>query len=554
MRIDAIDGSLWKKMLEAGSASLYASRKTINDLNVFPIPDGDTGDNMYLTISSGCSAAADTEGSLGAVATAAGRGMLLGARGNSGVILSRIFAGVAKGFGDAESVDAEGLSLAMESGVKEAYAAVGQPVEGTILTVFREGVEQARKSGADDISAWFSAFLDEMRASLDRTPDLLPVLAEAGVVDSGGAGFLVIASGMKDALEGRVTESETQVQESAAKSLNIDAFGADDELRFGYCTEFLLRLQNAKVGDAENCDISEIRDWLDSVGESVVCFRDGSIVKVHVHTMDPGAILSHARRWGEFLSVKVENMMLQHSEATIQNNFKAPEEKVQSFVSRKRCAVVAVAAGKGIADAFREAGADVVVEGGQTMNPSAADFVAAFEAADASRIYVFPNNSNVIMAARQAAEIYTGSEVVVIPSRNEGAGYVAVASLDRDCRDSGEVLRAAEETMAGVTACMVSRAVRDASVDGVAVKEGEYLGFVGDTVLAADADRSAAALSVVAKAGIADHEVALVFYGGEVADDDAAALLSSLQGAYPRTEFMLIDGDQPVYDYIITLC
>ncbi|MCQ2156256.1 MAG: DAK2 domain-containing protein, partial [Bacteroidales bacterium] len=306
MRIDAIDGSLWKKMLEAGSASLYASRKTINDLNVFPIPDGDTGDNMYLTISSGCSAAADTEGSLGAVATAAGRGMLLGARGNSGVILSRIFAGVAKGFGDAENVDAEGLSRAMESGVKEAYAAVGQPVEGTILTVFREGVEQARKSGACDISAWFSAFLDEMRASLDRTPDLLPVLAEAGVVDSGGAGFLVIASGMKDALEGRVTESETQVQENAAKSLNIDAFGADDELRFGYCTEFLLRLQNAKVGDAENCDISEIRDWLDSVGESVVCFRDGSIVKVHVHTMDPGAILSHARRWGEFLSVKVE--------------------------------------------------------------------------------------------------------------------------------------------------------------------------------------------------------------------------------------------------------
>ena len=305
-------------MLCQGAARLEANRQTINDLNVFPIPDGDTGDNMHMTLCGGTSAG--PAGSLGETARTASQGMLLGARGNSGVILSRFFAGIAKGLDGLSDADLPTFIQALQEGVRSAYGAVSEPVEGTMLTVLREGVAAAEGAGFE---AAFQAMVREMKASLDRTPDLLPVLKEAGVVDSGGAGVLCIMEGMLDALEGRFSEAAAPASATPRPAADLDRFGPDSELTFGYCTEFLLRLQTAKVGDPEQFDVAQIRDWLNGAGESVVCFKDGSIVKVHVHTRTPGDILSHAQRWGEFLTVKIENMTLQHSGVTIRNQFTA---------------------------------------------------------------------------------------------------------------------------------------------------------------------------------------------------------------------------------------
>ena len=385
------------------------------------------------------------------------------------------------------------------------------------------------------------------------------MLKEAGVVDSGGAGVLCIAEGMLDALAGRITaDNGTEEAPAAAKpQANLDLFGPDAELGFGYCTEFLLRLQTAKVGNPEAFDESEIRDWLNQAGESVVCFKDGSIVKVHVHTRTPGDILSHAQRWGEFLTVKIENMTLQHSGATIQNNFSpsAPEAPKESFAQmRKRYAVVAVASGEGLVQAYRDAGVEEVIEGGQTMNPSAADFLAAFDRAGAETLFVFPNNSNILLTAQQAASLYDKAKVFVLPSKDVGAGYVAAASVDRSCKDATDIAEAARAALESATTCQVSRADRDTVREGIAIRKGEFIGFEGSRILCASADRDEAAQKALEVLGAGDHDVALAFYGKETPAAEAEALVNALQAACPRTEWILGDGGQPIFDYIITLC
>ena len=542
-----LNSELYLLMLRQGAARLGANRETINDLNVFPIPDGDTGDNMLMTLEGGSSAPAAP--GLGETARAASQGMLLGARGNSGVILSRFFAGIAKGLNGCQEAGLPAFIQALREGVASAYGAVSEPVEGTMLTVLREGVAQAEGAG---FAAYFHSLVNAMRASLARTPELLPVLKEAGVVDSGGAGIVCIAEGMLDALEGRVTAGSAAPAPQKA-AVDLDRFGPDTPLEFGYCTEFLLRLQTAKVGDPEAFDAEIIRRWLDSVGESVVCFKDGSIVKVHVHTRTPGQILDGAQRWGEFLTVKIENMTLQHSGVSIQDRFSAPP-KEDFAISRKRCAVIAVASGAGLVQAFRDAGVEEVIEGGQTMNPSAADFVAAFDRAAAETIFVFPNNSNILLAAQQAASLYDKSEIVVIPSKTVGAGYVAAASVDRSCKDSAEIREAAEATIAGVVTCQVSRADRDTVRDGLEIHKGDFIGFEGGRILCASADRSEAARRALEALGAGDHDVALVFYGIDTPAAEAEAFTAALRSACPRTEVILTDGGQPIFDYIITLC
>ncbi len=549
-----LSSALYLRMLRQGAARLGANRQTINDLNVFPIPDGDTGDNMHMTLCGG-SSVADTQ-SLGETALAASQGMLLGARGNSGVILSRFFAGIAKGLSGLSEADLPTFIQALQEGVRSAYGAVSEPVEGTMLTVLREGVAAAEGEGFE---ACFQALVRAMEVSLEHTPEQLPVLKEAGVVDSGGAGVLCIAEGMLDALEGRITaDNGTEEAPAAAKpQANLDLFGPDAELGFGYCTEFLLRLQTAKVGDPESFDEGEIRNWLNQAGESVVCFKDGSIVKVHVHTRTPGDILSHAQRWGEFLTVKIENMTLQHSGATIQNNFSpnAPEAPKESFAQmRKRYAVVAVASGEGLVQAYRDAGVEEVIEGGQTMNPSAADFLAAFDRAGAETLFVFPNNSNILLTAQQAASLYDKAEVFVLPSKDVGAGYVAAASVDRSCKDAKEIAEAARATLESATTCQVSRADRDTVREGIAIRKGEFIGFEGSRILCASPDRNEAARKALEALGAGDHDVALAFYGKETPAAEAEALINALQAACPRTEWILGDGGQPIFDYIITLC
>ena len=544
--LQTITSTLYADMLRQGAASLYKDKTVVNDLNVFPIPDGDTGDNMYMTLKAGSAATAGKEGSLGETASVAAQGMLLGARGNSGVILSRIFAGLAKGLEGLEKADTAAFAHAMSTAVKEAYSAIPVPVEGTIITVLREAFEATLADTTLD--KYFETLLSEMQVSLDHTPEKLDVLRQAGVVDSGGAGLLCIFRGMNEALHGIVASEEaTPDSTPAAPALDLSKFTEDSTLEFGYCTEFLLRLTRAKT-DIDKFDISEFIAWLEANGESVVAFRDGTIVKVHVHTYHPGEILNHCQQYGEFLTLKIENMALQHHQESNRNNasFKRPKEKY---------GIVTVAAGEGLIEAFRQIGADVVIPGGQTMNPSTQDFVKAFEQINADNILVFPNNSNIKMAAEQAAGLYKQADVRVIPSSTIGEGYYAIASADRSLDNVDEVIEGAEAIMEAVSTGMISRAIRDAEGDGsVTVVKGDYVGYCEKHILCDAPVREDSALQLAEAMGAAERDVMLVFTGEEVPADEAERLQATLTARYPNLEIMFNRGQQPIYDYIFVLC
>lgn len=547
-----LSGETFSAMLNGGADTLSRHRQRVNDLNVFPIPDGDTGDNMLMTFGSGARAAQSAGTRLCDTANAAAHGMLLGARGNSGVILSRIFSGITREFSELESADTAALMRGMCRGVEEAYRAVPKPVEGTILTVFRDAVEYANRHAAagGTIRTYFDDLLTEMKRSLDRTPELLPVLSEAGVVDSGGAGLLCIFEGMRNSLLGlRADPTEKSVarnptDENAQPDFSL--FGPDSVLTYGYCTEFLLRLQNAKT-DIAHFDLPGLIAYLEEVGSSVVAFREDSIVKVHVHTAHPGQILEYCQQYGEFLTLKVENMTFQNEEAVRRGN------NAQAAVAKKpkkKNAIVAVAAGKGIKDTFASLGVDAVVDGGQSMNPAAADFLRAFREVNAGRIFVFPNNGNVIMTARQAASLYKDAEIVIIPSRTIGEGYAAISMMETE-GESEAILKAAEEVIAGVKSGFVSRASRNAHMGGINVCSGDYIGFSEDAILSDSRDRETAAEELAARMQAGEYGVLLLIAGTEAKADSARSLCDHLSAAYPSTEVILIDGGQPIYDYML---
>ena len=539
-----IDGLMYLNMLRGGAQSLYANREAVNDLNVFPIPDGDTGDNMYMTINSGASSDGEPD-DLGETAADAARGMLLGARGNSGVILSRIFAGIARGLSGLSSASAGEFIAALRQGVTEAYGAVAEPVEGTILTVYRESVEKLTEAAPDSFEDIFDVMLTELAASLERTPDLLDVLKEAGVVDSGGAGFIYIAEGMRAALKGLVFESASN--STAAHKVDLDAFDENSELGFGYCTEFLLRLQTSKV-DIAGFDTDAFTAELNAMGDSVVCFKEGTIVKVHVHTRRPGEMLNHCQKYGEFLTTKIENMTLQHNETQAASAYKLKNTK-----PKKPYGLVAVASGRGIQDILRSLGVDVVVEGGQSMNPSAKDFVRAFESIDAETIYVFPNNSNILMTARQAAELYARADIRIIPTRTIGEGYSAISMFDINVGGADAVCAYLEEVVEATVTGMVSVASRDAGADRFEIHKGEYIGFVGDDILVAADTPEKALMSLSEKLGAAKYDILLLLAGSGAKADSASALCDKLEAEYRRTEIIMMDGGQPIYDYIMIL-
>lgn len=526
-------------MVRLGASRLGAYRKAVNDLNVFPIPDGDTGDNMFMTICSGRDAASSVQTeSLAEVASSVSSGMLYGARGNSGVILSRIFSGIARGLGDAAEADLNLWKAAMLTSVEEAYRAVAVPVEGTILTVLKSSVHAANESAADSLPEYFNVLCSEMAKALERTPDQLDVLKKAGVVDSGGAGLVYIFEGMRDAVEGKTEDTpEDESAVSTGGKLDLSAFTEDSELEFGYCTEFLLRLQRSKV-DLDSFDESVIKEYLEGAGDSLVFFRDGSIIKVHVHTRKPGDILNRCQQWGEYLTIKVENMTLQHHGNHM-------EEKLAKG-PHKATATVVVASGEGIVKTFKDMGADEVIEGGQTMNPSAESFVKAFSKVNADRIFVFPNNSNVILTARQAASLFKDAEVFVVPTRSVGAGYAAFGSLDFSETDSEAILTQAREVTESVTVAMISRAVRDAGT----ARKGDFLGFVANDIVNSASVRSEAAGTLCEKLDAGSFDVILAFKGKDVPDQEAEELRTSLENRYRRSEVIMIDGGQPVFDYI----
>ena len=540
-RNNELDSLTFVSMLRQGAVQLGRDKITINDLNVFPIPDGDTGDNMLMTLKAGCTALNGQLGTLSELASAASSGMLLGARGNSGVILSRIFAGLAKGLQGVIEADTKVFAKAMQSAVEEAYKSVPVPVEGTIITVLREGVAGADSS--EDLNHYFETLLEAMQVSLDHTPELLQVLKDAGVVDSGGAGLLSIFRGMNDALNGIVSEEEIAPTTTIAPTVELDKFTEDSTLEFGYCTEFLLRLMRSKV-DLEAFDEKEIFDYLNRVGESVVAFREGSIVKVHVHTFTPGEILNEMQKYGEFLTLKIENMALQHHQSTNQNNasFKLPP---------KPYGVVTVASGEGLINAFREIGADEVIAGGQSMNPSTQDFLDAFAQINAQHILVFPNNKNIKMAADQAAELYKDADIHVLPSTTIGEGYYGIGYIDRNNPNVDEIIASITEIMQSVVTGMVSTAIRDAEGDQVTVHTGDFVGYSGKQLLSDSPDRETATKALVECLGVASRDVMLVFYGENVPTDEAERLVADLQAQYKNLEIMLNYGAQPVYDYII---
>jgi len=540
-----LDSLIFADMLRQGAVSLGKDKNTINDLNVFPIPDGDTGDNMLMTLKAGCAALKEQLGTLSEVASAASSGMLLGARGNSGVILSRIFAGLAKGLQGAIVADTQVFAKAMQVAVEEAYKAVPVPVEGTIITVLREGAAGADAS--QDLNLYFETLLEAMQVSLDHTPELLPVLKEAGVVDSGGAGLLSIFRGMNDGLNGNLSQEEIEPMTAAPMpTFELNKFDENSQLEFGYCTEFLLRLMRSKV-DLDTFDEKVIIDYLNEVGESVVAFREGTIVKVHVHTFTPGVILNEMQKYGEFLTIKIENMALQHHQSTNQNNasFKLPP---------KPYGIVTVVSGAGLVNAFSEFGVDQVIEGGQTMNPSTQDFLDAFANINAQHILVFPNNKNIKMAADQAAEMYDKADIHVLPSTTIGEGYYGIGSVDRDNPNVDEVIESVTEIMQSVVTGMVSTAIRDAEGDQVSVHTGDYVGYSGKQLLSDSPNREEAAKALLERLGAASRDVMLVFFGKDVPEEEAERLVADLQSQYKNLEIMLNNGAQPVYDYIFVLC
>ncbi len=572
---EIVDGTLFINMLGGGVRALDANRITVNDLNVFPIPDGDTGDNMLSTIASGFDAAlAAEDGSLENVAAKAAGGMLLGARGNSGVILSRIFSGIAAGFSGKAYAGTKEFGEAFARGVKEAYNAVSKPVEGTMLTVIRESVERANSevSGSDSLDHYFEIILEEVKNSLKRTPELLSVLKEAGVVDSGGAGLMYIIEGMVKVFRGEDQASDTRTAGtrspagvhstggSAAAAPDFSKFTEDSELLFGYCTEFLLRLQSAKV-DVENFNVSLISDYLNDVGESVVCFKEGSIVKVHVHTRRPGDILNHMQDFGEFLTMKIENMTLQHNENTpgidklMEHASDHQDNKTDGLVltteARKKYATVAVASGKGMKETFLALGVDAVIDGGQSMNPSAADFIDAFDSISADNILVFPNNGNIILTACQAAELYTKSRVYVARTKTIGAGYSALSMLDVSSDDPESIIADAESIGDAAVTAHIAPASRDALKDGVEIRKDDFIGFTEERVYIDDPDRENAAFELCGALNAGTYDVVLVIGGADIDTGKAEELREKLEKTFKRTEFIYIDGGQPVYDYIL---
>ncbi|MBQ8373958.1 MAG: DAK2 domain-containing protein [Clostridia bacterium] len=544
-----IDGELFEQMIFGGVANLKANLQKVNDLNVFPIPDGDTGENMYLTLQGGVEALGGAENAnLGERAHAMAQGMLLGARGNSGVILSQLFYGISEGLEGLETADIRQFWNALNEGVKCAYGAVAHPVEGTILTVAREAAENIYESISDTtvLEEFFADYLSEMKKSLEKTPELLAVLKESGVIDSGGAGLVYIAEGFCKALAGADFSGEVAATAAAQKKVDFSKINADSVMKFGYCTEVLLQLQHAKT-DIAKFSVPNLIEYLDSIGDSVVAFLTGSVVKIHVHTMTPWKVLQHCQEYGEFLTVKIENMTLQHSETHEEaaQDFKMPKR------ARRKFATVTVATGEGLAQVFRDMGADEVIYGGQTNNPSAEDFLRAFDEVNADHIFVLPNNGNVVLAAKQAANIYQDAKVFVIESKSVGQGYSALSMLDYGSDDAEEIAAAMTESMQSTVTGMVSVAVRSTTVNGVNVEKDDFIGFSDHTMLVSTKEKLQTACSLAQKMGVSEKEFVIVVYGNGAADEEKQGFKEYLSKTCPATELYEIDGGQEVYDFIL---
>ena len=546
--METINGILLKQMLESGMNLLSNKSGEIDALNVFPVPDGDTGTNMSLTFSAGVKEALNVQSdSVSDIMKVLSKGLLMGARGNSGVITSQIFRGIYQGIEGLDVINGAQLAKALVNGSRVAYRAVMRPVEGTILTVVREAADYtyAYAMDQDDVTCEevMSKMLEESRASLERTPELLPVLAEVGVVDSGGCGLCTIFEGFLSAMHGDVIKP----QANDAKSDKAGAAMESDE--FGFCTEFIIRLSD--VG-ARNFDENSMREELATIGNSIVCVRDDDIVKVHVHTLEPAKAVRMGRRHGTFVKLKAENMQEQHDNLIDDDAVNAAVKNAAPVQQeRKKYAIITVAAGDGLKEMFRELRCDYVISGGQTMNPSTEDFVEAIGKVNAENIFLLPNNSNIIMAAQQAATVCEDENIHVIPSKSIPQGLCACIMFNPDV-DFDTNVSEMNDAITTVKTGQVTYAIKDTTYEGMEIKAGQFMGILEKDIVVSVEDKIEAACRLADAMVDDESEIVTLIYGEGTSEEEAQRVATHIE-AMGSAEVEINNGGQPVYSFILSV-
>ena len=561
MKINTIDASLCARMFLAGAKNLEAKKEWINELNVFPVPDGDTGTNMTLTIMSAAKEVAGLETvTMETFAKAVSSGSLRGARGNSGVILSQLLRGFTKIIRSEKEIDTVVLASAFQKAVETAYKAVMKPKEGTILTVARGGADRAvallEENPDLDLDTMLKEVIRRSEEVLNQTPEMLPVLKEAGVVDSGGQGLLQVLKGAYDAFCGKevdyTIEAGSGAKTGAAKAAETEA---PAEIRYGYCTEFIILLEKEYTHETE----LSFKAYLESIGDSIVVVSDDGIVKVHVHTNDPGLAIQKALTYGSLTSMKIDNMREEHKEKLFKESEKkeaekkAAEEKAQQEVKeRKPVGFISVSIGEGIAEIFRDLGVDYLIEGGQTMNPSTEDMLNAIEKVNADTIFIFPNNKNIILAANQARDLTEDKKIIVVPTKTVPQGITAIINYVPE-KTPEENAQAMEEEISHVKTGQLTYAVRDTHIDEKVIHAGDIMGVGDHAILAVGREIDPVAEETVALMMDDESELISIYYGAETTEEDAESLAAELEEAYPDCEVEVNMGGQPIYYYIISV-
>ena len=551
--IKTIDAKVLSRMFLAGAKNLEAKKEWINELNVFPVPDGDTGTNMTMTImSAAAEVSALTDPDMETLAKAISSGSLRGARGNSGVILSQLLRGFTKSVRKSKELDAIAIAAAMERAVETAYKAVMKPKEGTILTVAKEAALKAAEIApeAEELQPYFEEIFAHAEATLAKTPEMLPVLKEAGVVDSGGQGLLEVLRGAMDGFLGKEVDY-TDFQKSSGPAVTKISPQAEADIKFGYCTEFIILLDKPMPLEEEH----SFKEFLTSIGDSIVLVADDEIVKVHVHTNHPGQAIERALTYGALSRMKIDNMREEHQEKLIKDAEKlarqqAEEEK--AAVPAKETGFIAVSAGNGLTDIFKELGTDYLIEGGQTMNPSTEDMLNAIERVNAKTIYIFPNNKNIILAANQARDLTEDKKIIVIPTKTVPQGITAMISFVPEKspeENEAEMLDAISKVRTG----QITYAVRDTRIEDNEIHEGDIMGIGDKGILAVGSNKQEVAEATVKAMMSDDAEVISIYYGADTSEKAAEALGSALEEAYPDCEVEINRGGQPIYYYIISV-
>ena len=551
MATKTINAELFTKMFLAGAASLEAKKEMINELNVFTVPDGDTGTNMTLTIMSAAKEVTSLESAdMLTVSKAISSGSLRGARGNSGVILSQLLRGFTKAIREHDQIDVQILASATERATATAYKAVMKPKEGTILTVARGVSEKARELAetTDDLETFIPTVIDYAKEVLLKTPEMLPVLKEAGVVDSGGQGLIEVLNGAYDAFLGKEIDYSA-IKSAPGTTMVKPQAQAGADIKFGYCTEFIIMTEK----EFTQADEDGFKAYLESIGDSIVCVADDDVVKVHVHTNDPGLAIQKALTFGQLSRMKIDNMREEHQEKLIRDASKLAEEagKAKKQEPRKEVGFIAVSIGQGLNDIFRELGVDYIIEGGQTMNPSTDDMLTAIDHVNADHIFILPNNKNIILAANQAQSLVKDKDIIVIPTKTVPQGITAVINYmpDESAAANAELMK---EEISNVKTGQVTYAVRDTHIDDKEIHEGDIMGIGDDGILAVGQSVEKTALEMLSVMAGEDTELISLYYGEDVGEADAGAFAEEVQKAYPDADVDMHFGGQPIYYYVIS--